>query len=60
MSLYHLSGIPVQYVIDPAGKIVHTSFIGYGLPTTDLADAHRRGGRGRISLPKVSNAQNVP
>jgi thiol-disulfide isomerase/thioredoxin len=36
--LYHVSGIPVQYVIDPAGKIVK-SFLGYGLPTTDLADA---------------------
>lgn len=36
--LYHLSGIPVQYVIDPSGKITN-SLSGYGLPTTDLADA---------------------
>ena len=36
--LYHLSGIPVQYVIDPGGKIVK-SFLGYGGLKTDLADA---------------------
>ena len=36
--LYHLSGIPVQYLIDPTGKITN-SLSGYGLPTTDLADA---------------------
>jgi hypothetical protein len=32
-----VSGVPVQYVIGPAGKIVK-SFLGYGLLMTDLAD----------------------
>ncbi len=36
--LYHVSGIPTQYVIGKDGKVV-TSFVGYGGPTTDLADA---------------------
>ena len=47
--LYHLSGIPVQYVIDPAGKITD-SLSGYGLPTTDLADA----------LNETAQAQSSP
>ena len=36
--LYHVSGIPTQYVIGKDGKVV-TAFVGYGGPTTDLADA---------------------
>ena len=36
--LYHVSGIPTQYIIGKDGKIV-TSFVGYGGPTSDLADA---------------------
>lgn len=36
--LYHVTGIPVQYIIDPAGNITN-SLSRYGLPTTDLADA---------------------
>ena len=36
--LYHVSGIPTQYVIGKDGKVV-ISFVGYGGPTTDLADA---------------------
>lgn len=36
--LYKVSGIPTQYVIGKDGKI-QTSFVGYGGPTTDLADA---------------------
>jgi thiol-disulfide isomerase/thioredoxin len=37
-TLYHVSGIPTQYVIAPDGKIVK-SFVGYGGPTDDLANA---------------------
>ena len=36
--LYHVSGIPTQYVIDKNGKVFQ-SFVGYGGPTTELADA---------------------
>lgn len=36
--LYHVSGIPTQYVIGKDGKVV-TSFVGYGGPTSGLADA---------------------
>lgn len=36
--LYHVSGIPTQYIIGKDGKVV-TSFVGYGGPTSDLADA---------------------
>ena len=36
--LYHVSGIPTQYVIGKDGKVI-ASFVGYGGPTTDLADA---------------------
>ena len=36
--LYHVSGIPTQYVIGKDGKVI-VSFVGYGGPTTDLADA---------------------
>ena len=32
--LYHISGIPTQYVVDKAG-VVHASFVGYGGPTDD-------------------------
>jgi thiol-disulfide isomerase/thioredoxin len=37
-TLYHVSGIPTQYVIAPDGKIVQ-SFVGYGGPNDDLANA---------------------
>jgi thiol-disulfide isomerase/thioredoxin len=37
-TLYHVSGIPTQYVIGPDGRIAK-SFVGYGGPTDDLADA---------------------
>lgn len=37
-SLYHVPGVPTQYVIDPSGKIV-ASFVGYDKPTDDLANA---------------------
>ena len=56
--LYHLSGIPVQYVIDPAGKIVK-SFLGYGLPTTDLADALTEV-VGSASPNESAQARNAP
>lgn len=36
--LYHVSGIPTQYVISPAGKVTK-SFVGFGGPTNDLAQA---------------------
>ena len=36
--LYHVSGIPTQFVIGKDGK-VFKSFVGYGGPTDDLADA---------------------
>jgi len=36
--LYHVSGIPTQYVISPAGKVAK-SFVGFGGPTNDLANA---------------------
>ena len=36
--LYHVSGIPTQYVIGKDGKVLK-SFVGYGGPTSDLADA---------------------
>ena len=36
--LYHVSGIPTQYIIGKNGKVV-TSFVGYGGPNSDLADA---------------------
>ncbi len=36
--LYHVSGIPTQYVIGKDGKVFQ-SFVGYGGPTSDLADA---------------------
>ena len=39
--LYHVTGIPTQYVIGKDGK-VRVSFVGYGGPTTDLADALTR------------------
>ncbi len=37
-ALYHVSGIPTQYVIAPDGRIIQ-SFVGYGGPTDDLARA---------------------
>ncbi len=37
-SLYHVSGIPTQYVIAPDGKIVQ-SFVGYAGPKNDLTSA---------------------
>jgi len=36
--LYHVSGIPTQFVIGKDGKVLK-SFVGYGGPTADLADA---------------------
>ncbi len=36
--LYHVTGIPTQYVIGKDGT-VRAHFVGYGGPTTDLADA---------------------
>ena len=36
--LYHVSGIPTQYIINPAGKVVK-SFVGFGGPSDDLANA---------------------
>jgi len=36
--LYHVSGIPTQFVIGKDGKVLK-SFVGYGGPTSDLADA---------------------
>jgi thiol-disulfide isomerase/thioredoxin/outer membrane lipoprotein-sorting protein len=41
--LYHVSGIPTQYVIDPKGNIVK-SFVGYGGPSDDLANAVKAAG----------------
>lgn len=35
---YHVSGIPTQYIIGKDGKITQ-SFVGYGGPTDDLANA---------------------
>ena len=42
-SLYHVSGIPTQYVIDKAGKVAN-SFVGYGGPTDDLENAVKAAG----------------
>ena len=39
--LYHVTGIPTQYVIGKDGKVL-ASFLGYSGPTTDLADALTR------------------
>ena len=36
--LYNVSGIPTQYVVGKDGKVLK-SFVGYGGPTSDLADA---------------------
>ncbi len=38
--LYHVSGIPTQYVLDKNG-VVRASFVGYGGPTDDLERAVR-------------------
>jgi thiol-disulfide isomerase/thioredoxin len=40
---YKVSGIPTQYVIDPKGNIVK-SFVGYGGPSDDLANALKAAG----------------
>ena len=37
-TLYHVGGIPTQYVIGPDGRVAR-SFVGYGGPTDDLAHA---------------------
>lgn len=37
-SLYKVTGIPTQFVIDKSGKVTH-SFVGYGGPTPDLENA---------------------
>ncbi len=36
--LYHVSGIPTQYVISPGGTVAR-SFVGFGGPTDDLSNA---------------------
>ncbi|MDQ2733258.1 MAG: TlpA family protein disulfide reductase, partial [Armatimonadota bacterium] len=38
--LFHVSGIPTQYVVDKSG-IVRASFVGYGGPSDDLEKAVR-------------------
>lgn len=42
-TLYHVSGIPTQYVIGKDGKIVK-SFVGFGGPTADLENALKAAG----------------
>ena len=42
-TLYHVSGIPTQYVIDKNGKVAN-SFVGYGGPTDDLEKAVKAAG----------------
>jgi len=49
--LYHVSGIPTQYVIGKDGKVI-VSFVGYGGPTTDLADAITKA----VSAPAAQSA----
>ena len=50
--MYHVSGIPTQYIIDGNGKIV-TSFVGFGGPTDDLENAIKKansaGGAGSVA-----------
>ena len=49
--LSHVSGTPTQYVIGKDGKVI-VSFVGYGGPTTDLADAITKA----ISAPAAQSA----
>jgi len=41
--LYHVTGIPTQFVVDKRG-VIRASFVGYGGPTTDLEKAIRAAG----------------
>jgi hypothetical protein len=52
---YHVSGIPTQYIIAPNGKIVQ-SFVGYGGPSNDLANAIKAA----QALPATPPAGPVP
>ncbi|HEX5323094.1 MAG TPA: TlpA disulfide reductase family protein, partial [Capsulimonadaceae bacterium] len=44
-TLYHVDGIPTQFVIDPAGKVVK-SFVGYDPDTSGLQHAIQNAGKG--------------
>ena len=52
--LYHVTGIPTQYVIGKDGKVM-VSFVGYGGPTTDLADAITK-----AAAPAAQSASVMP
>lgn len=51
--LYHVSGIPTQYVIDKNGRIVK-SFVGYGGPTPELAAAITKASAAPAETAKAS------
>lgn len=42
-TLYNVTGIPTQYIIDPKGNVVQT-FVGYGGPSDDLSNAIKAAG----------------
>ena len=54
--LYHVSGIPTQYVIDKDGKIA-ASTVGYDEKGTDLEDALKRQG---VVMPEAKTAAAKP
>jgi peroxiredoxin len=49
--LYHVSGIPTQYIIDSQGRI-RKSFVGFGGPTDDLEKAVRAAQTSMVSEAK--------
>ncbi len=53
--LYHVTGIPTQYVIDKNGRIFK-SFVGYGGPTTELADAITKASAAPADTAKTAKA----
>ena len=54
--LYHVSGIPTQYVIDKDGKIA-ASTVGYDEKGTELEDALKRQG---VVMPEAKTAAAKP
>ncbi len=51
--VYHVSGIPTQYVLDRNGRIVK-SFVGYGGPTPELAAAITKASAAPAETAKAS------
>jgi len=52
-SMYHVSGIPTQYVIDKNGRIFK-SFVGYDGPTMELTDALTKASAAPAKTAKAS------